>query len=102
MAAGPLITGFQTVPRSSRPYAMSGFSGWFGGWRRVARVPGEVSITAKIGFPRSLAFGDLGNHEPLASDERAVGPTAGGADHYLPPAHNRVDRWSGHLLTTDH
>ena len=42
------------------------------------------------GCSRSLALGDLGTHEPHASEKRAVGPTAGGCGgsrglHLQPP-----------------
>jgi len=37
-----------------------------------------------LGCPRSLAFGDLGNHEPHASEKRAFGPTAGGGKQRTP------------------
>ncbi len=82
-------------PRNRYTLQKDSCSGWGNGnadalaavsSRRVPQVP-RCQVH---GHP--FAFGDLGGHEPPASDERAVGPTAGGCRSFpLPRAQWKND-----------
>ena len=55
------------------------------------------------GCPRSLAFGDLGDHEPHGAQAPSAAPQVL-AENYAPPAQNHsmnIDLRSGSLLTND-